>query len=100
YNGLHLHMYSHIAEYNQHGFYHSWFDGMYQQLKWLSYAAKGGPFRCVGDPSYTWSDVEIAFTAWIHSSGLVEQYETRCACDTEQRERALLKTLQEKYAKK
>ncbi len=90
-------MYGHIAHYNQIGFYGNWFETIHQRLEWLQYIAHKGNFGCLGDPTWTWSDVEQAFSAWVCQSGLIECYQQRCAQDIERRERAQLAALQAKY---
>ena len=97
YQQLHLHMYSHIAHYDKQGFYRNWFCDNYQRLKWLRYTIEGGACGYATDAAWTWSDVEKAFSQWVRSVGLIEQYEKLCAEETEARERALLVQLQTKY---
>lgn len=97
YGPLHTNLFGHIAHYDLHGFFATWFSDIHQQLEWLKYAARGGAYGAVGDPHFTWSDVEKAFTAWVQQSGLVERYQHLCAQDTEQRERAQLAYLLSKY---
>src|SRR5690348_11919829 len=59
-------MYGHIAHFNQGGFYTEWFSDIYRRLEWLEYVARGGAWgKSVGDPAWTWSDAEKAFTAWV-----------------------------------
>jgi hypothetical protein len=63
-----------------------------------STAERGGIFgSTIGNPSYTWSDVEQAFSAWIQESGLLERYQRLCTAAIEARERAQLATLRAKY---
>src|ERR1700676_3664785 len=59
YEHLSIHMYGYIAHYNKQGFYYEWFQNTRCRLAWLKYAAREGAFGCVmGDPAWTWSDVE------------------------------------------
>lgn len=98
YHQLHVHMYGHIAHYNQEGFYAAWFADIHRQLGWLQYAVDGGAFAGgLGDPAYTWSDVELALSVWIHESGLIDHYQQLCSQDIETKERTLLAHLQLKY---
>ncbi len=98
YDGLYIHMYSHIAEYNQYGFYCVWFDGIDKQLQWLKYASKGGYLPGgAGHPEYTWSDVEKAFSAWIKENGFIAKYQKLVDDSIETQERAQLSHLLKKY---
>src|SRR5689334_3842496 len=74
YEPLHQ-MYGHSAHYNQEGFYAEWFSSIHRQFQWLEYVAGGGAFGILGDPAWTWSDVERAMRAWIWGSKLIEQYQ-------------------------
>lgn len=100
YYHLYQHMYCHIAHFNRHGFYATWFADIYRQLDWLRYAASGGPMGCLGDPTHTWSDVERAFQSWIRVNRLIASWEAKCNAETEIRERAQLAHLKEKYEQK
>ena len=67
-------MFGHIAEYNIHGFYTVWFDDDAACLKWAENAMRGGVLGfVVGDPAWTWSDVERAIQKWLSDNGIVEQ---------------------------
>ena len=67
-------MFGHIAEYDIHGFYHVWFEDDAACLKWAENAMKGGVLGfVVGDPAWTWSDVEKALQAWMKENRIVEQ---------------------------
>jgi len=98
YDVLHLHMFGHIAHYNQAGFYAEWFASPESQLEWLRYAARGGAFGAgMGDPAHTWSDVETVLVEWVRASGLVHRYEGIVEGQTRSRELAQLAYLQAKY---
>lgn len=100
YERLHQ-MYCHSAQYNRYGFYDEWFATVQKQRAWLEYVAKGGAFGGgMGDPAWTWCDVERALSAWIRERDLVTHYQHLSAQDTEYTERALLAILQQKYAPK
>lgn len=95
YDGLYIHLYDHIAHYNQWGFYSEWFSTDRKRLEWFLYALDNVPH---GSPrNWLWDDVEIAFAGWIRESGLIEEYSERIAKATEERERALLAQLKVKY---
>jgi len=67
-------MFGHIAEYNIHGFYTVWFEDDAACLKWAENAMRGGVLGfVVGDPAWTWSDVEKAIQKWISENQIVEQ---------------------------
>ena len=67
-------MFGHIAEYNLHGFYTVWFEDDAACLKWAENAMRGGVLGfVVGDPAWTWSDVERAIQKWLSDNRIVEQ---------------------------
>jgi hypothetical protein len=67
-------MFGHIAEYDIHGFFHVWFKDDAACLKWAENAMQGGVLGfVVGDPVWTWSDVEKALQAWMKENRIVEQ---------------------------
>jgi len=67
-------MFGHIAEYNIHGFYTVWFDDDAACLKWVENAMRGGVLGfVVGDPAWTWSDVERAIQKWLSDNRIVEK---------------------------
>ena len=67
-------MFGHIAEYDIHGFYTVWFEDDAACLKWAENAMRGGVLGfVVGDPAWTWSDVEKAIQKWISENQIVEQ---------------------------
>ena len=67
-------MFGHIAEYDIHGFYSVWFDDDAACLKWAENAMRGGVLGfVVGDPAWTWSDVEKAIQKWLSENQIVEQ---------------------------
>ena len=55
--------FGHSAHFHRAGFYDVWFADIHRQLRWLEHAARGGAYGPVGDPKFTWSDVERAFSA-------------------------------------
>lgn len=95
YTGLYVHLYGHIAHYNQQGFYDEWFSTDKSRLAWFLHAVNNTP---KGSPrNWLWDDVEIAFAEWIFESGLIGEYSERIVKATEERERALLAQLKAKY---
>ena len=67
-------MFGHIAEYDIQGFYAVWLKDDAACLKWAENVGKGGVLGfIVGDPAWTWSDVEKALQEWIRENRIVEQ---------------------------
>ena len=98
YYTLHLHLFGHIAHYDQWGFFGTWFSTPEQRADWIEYALKGGWVGLgIGDPAYTWSDVELAFTSWLRDSGLSERFAREASDTIETRERAQLAALKARY---
>ena len=58
-------MFGHIAHYNRTGFHDTWFGSERDKHRWLTYIAKGGAYGSVGDPAWTWSDVEKDLASWM-----------------------------------
>jgi hypothetical protein len=52
----------HIAEYDQGGFYATWFADAAKQRKWVEHVLRYVP---TGDPAFTFCDVERLFRAWL-----------------------------------
>lgn len=65
YNALYLHLFGHIAHYNQSGFYGEWFSTVEDQIRWCQRVLEWVP---CGDPKFTWVDVERAFKKWLKDS--------------------------------
>lgn len=86
--------FGHIAHYDLHGFYGTWFA--HDELR-LSFLRHTLGFSCYGDPAYTFSDVERAIKAELRRRPLVAQYEAQVAAATRARELAQLERLQAKY---
>jgi hypothetical protein len=51
----------------------------------------------IGQPQFTWSDVEIKLVQWIRDNNIHDQVAGYLQAETEQRERATLKVLQNRY---
>lgn len=90
-------MFGHIAHYNMHGFYETWFSGPHECCKWAEYVLRGGAYGSVGNPAHTWSDVEKALIAWMRDNRIAEQLEAIYRAEVEARDLALLQALQAKY---
>lgn len=62
--------FSHIAHYNSSGFWGEWFSSPIRQWKWILHIMESS---CLGDPAFTYSDVEKAVCAYItHHPDLLE----------------------------
>ena len=90
-------MYGHIAHYDIHGFYETWFSGSKERCKWAEYVLQGGAYGCVGSPAHTWSDVEKALMVWMRDNRIAEQMDALYRADVKECELALLRNLQAKY---
>ena len=86
--------FGHIAHYDLHGFYGTWFSDDALRLSFLQHTLR---FSCYGDPAYTFSDVERAIKAELRRRPFVAQYEARVAATIRARELAQLERLQAKY---
>lgn len=71
YNRL-MHMFMHIAHYNRHGFYEVWCSSPEKRFELLRHHLTFAP---VGDPAWTWSDVERELQIWLAESGILRAYE-------------------------
>jgi len=91
-------MYGHIAHYDIHGFYETWFSGSKERFKWAEYVLRGGAYGCVGSPAHTWSDVEKALMIWMRDNRIDEQLDALYRAEVEECELALLRNLQAKYS--
>jgi hypothetical protein len=95
YRQLH-HMFGHCAEYDLDGFYYTWFENTYKCLHWVETVTTTW-LAGIGQPQFTWSDVEIKLVQWIRDNNIHDQVAGYLQAETEQRERATLKVLQNRY---
>jgi hypothetical protein len=51
----------------------------------------------IGQPQFTWSDVEIKLIQWIRDNNIQDQIAGHLQAETEQKELATLKRLQDRY---
>jgi hypothetical protein len=65
--------FGHIAHYNQHCFYATWFENPADRASFLRNIAE---WPCYGDAEYTYSDVELAIRAWVRNK--YPQQQTFC----------------------
>lgn len=89
--------FGHIAHYNQHGFFETFFTTTEGKVRFLRQTLA---HPCWGDPAWTYSDVERALQSWVRENDVLSQYEQRLAQEQEAEERATLARLQAKYPNK
>lgn len=87
--------FGHIAHYNRHGFYETFFVSTETKVRFLRLTLQ---HPCWGDPAFTYSDVERALQSWLKQRGVLAKYEQRLAEEQEAAERAELDRLKKKYA--
>lgn len=87
--------YGHIAHFNRHGFYETFFSSTAGKVRFLRQTLR---HPCWGDPAFTYSDVERVLQAWLHQNGVLDRYERKVAEEQEAAERAELARLRAKYA--
>jgi hypothetical protein len=90
-------MFGHIAHCNISGFYEKWFSDIKACRDWAEHIT-GNWLSGMGDPRFTWSDVEKALIRWMKDNQIAEQLDGLCQADIEQKELALLHALQRKHA--
>jgi hypothetical protein len=90
-------MFGHIAHYNINGFYEVWFSEIKACRDWAEHIT-GNWLSGMGDPRFSWSDVEKALIQWVKDKQIAEQLDELYRFDMEQNELALLNVLQRKYA--
>ena len=95
YKQLH-NMFGHCAEYDLVGFYCTWFEDTQKCLHWVETIATTWLVG-IGQPQFTWSDVEIKLVQWIRENNIHDQITGYLQAETEQKERATLKLLQNRY---
>lgn len=92
YNRLSM-TFSHIAHFNQHGFYGTWFRTTANKLHFLKWTLQ----PVFGDPAFTYVDVERELQSWLLTAGWVEVFERWLQEETECSERQQLARLKAKY---
>jgi len=90
-------MFGHITHYNINGFYEKWFSDIKACLDWSEHIT-GNWLSGMGDPKFTWSDVEKALIGWMKDNQIAEQLDELYQLDIKQKELALLNALQRKHA--
>lgn len=87
--------FGHIAHYNQAGFYRVFFSTTAGKIDFVRQSLE---YTCVGDPAFTYSDVERILQTWLREQGILEKLTAELAAEVETRERAELARLQAKYS--
>jgi hypothetical protein len=82
-------MFGHIAHYNINGFYETWFSDIKACRDWAEHII-GNWLSGMGDPRFTWSDVEKALTQWMKDNQIAEQLDELHRLDVEQKELVLV----------
>jgi hypothetical protein len=90
-------MFGHIAHYDINGFYTTWFTDIKACRDWAEHII-GSWLSGIGDPQFTWSDVERSMIQWMQDNQIAEQLDGLYRQDVEQKELALLHALQQKHA--
>jgi hypothetical protein len=85
--------FSHIAHYNESGFYDVFFTATQDKRRFLRLTLR---HTCCGDPAFTYSDVERALQSWLFQTGVLKKYEQRLEEEKEAEERAELARLKGK----
>jgi hypothetical protein len=86
--------FSHIAHYDQAGFFETFFTNTEDKVKFLKQTLQ---HPCYGDPIFTYSDVEKALQSWLFQQGVLAKFEQRLADEHEASERAELQRLRKKF---
>ena len=86
--------FGHIAHYDIHGFYDTWFTRDKHRLGFLKNTLSWG---CWGDPTFTYSDVERAIKEQVRARNYVSLYELKAAEELRSAEMAILTRLEAKY---
>jgi hypothetical protein len=65
--------FGHIAHYNAHGFWDTWFGDPFLHKQFIAYHMDA---KVYGDPKYTYSDVERAIQKWLKAH-------SGCGCEAD-----------------
>ena len=79
-------MFGHIAHYDINGFYNTWFIDSKSCRDWAEHVT-GSWLSGIGDPKFTWSDVERSLIQWMQDNQIAEQLDELYQLDIEQNER-------------
>jgi hypothetical protein len=87
-------IFGHIAHYNRQGFFDEFFRSVPGKLRFLRTCLLSPP---VGDPAWTWSDVERWLQSWMATEHLVQTWVIRAQVECEISEREVALRLLAKY---
>ena len=86
--------FSHIAHYDRHGFWGTFFTSTEGRIEFIDHTLRGGGY---GDPAWTYCDVELAIRRRVGEAGVMQAYRAARAAEIEGAERELLRRLRTKY---
>lgn len=86
--------FSHIAHYDRHGFWGTFFTSTEGRIEFIDHTLRGGGY---GDPAWTYCDVELAIRRRVGEAGIMQAYRSARAAEIEGAERELLRRLQAKF---
>lgn len=86
--------FGHIAHYNEHGFWGTFFDSRRDKIDFLGQTQS---YPCWGDPAFTYSDVEKVVVKRLKDSGALAHHKALLAQNVETAERAEYARLAAKY---
>ncbi len=89
-------MFGHIAHYDLNGFYSTWFANVKSCHEWVEHVTSSW-LSGIGDPKFTWSDVEKTLIQWVKDNQRTEQLDELQQLEAEQKELAMLHALQRKH---
>lgn len=87
-------MFGHIANYNIHGFYETFFTTPQGRVDFARHTQNA---HCYGDPTFTWSDAEKLLKQWAVENRMLETEIQNLNEAVEKKERAQLAHLKSKY---
>lgn len=85
--------FGHIAHYNQLGFYDHFFATLYGKIDFIQHCCHEG----VGDPAYTFADVERQIRLWLQENYILLKLKEQNTYNIESAERAEYERLKKKY---
>ncbi len=86
--------FSHIAHYDRHGFWGTFFTSTEGRIEFIDHTLRGGGY---GDPAWTYCDVELAIRRRVGEAGIMQAYRAARAAEIEGAERELLRRLHAKF---
>ena len=93
YNRLSM-TFGHIAHYDRNGFYGHFFLTTKDKIAFLKQCLN---WRCFGDPTYTYCDVERAVSERLRNTNIVALLQSQTAVEQRQSDLALLAKLKARY---